>query len=114
MAKLLGPSVALLMMLSACGTDRESLPAHGLSVDGAQIAVHDNCHDDPRLDVTQEEASTVEVRFSVAEQSGGDCLSCTFATLDEPLNDRTVIDTTTGEAIHPDGLCFSEGIRPRP
>lgn len=102
--RLLGSLLALLM-LSACSSDRVTLPIHGLSVDGDRIGVHDNCHDDPRLDVDEEE-SRVELHFSVQEVTGGDCFRCTFVTLNVPVGDRAVVDASTDETLPQDGLCF--------
>jgi hypothetical protein len=99
--------VSLSLSLASCGSDRVTLPRGSVSVDGKRIAVHDNCHDEPQLDVT-ESRSTVEIRFTVAAETGGDCFSCTVATLDAPLGDRTVIDAATGQAIPTTGDCFTE------
>ena len=99
--------VCLSLPLASCGSDRVTLPRSSVSVDGNRIAVHDNCHDDPQLGVT-ESRSKVEIRFTVAAETGGDCFSCTVTTLDAPVGDRTVIDATTGEAIPTTGDCFTE------
>lgn len=98
-------SFLALIMLPACGSDRVTLPIHGLSVENDRIGVHDNCHADPRLDVA-EEGSTIELLFSVKEVSGGDCFSCTFVKLNAPIGDRTLVDASTNETLPQDGLCF--------
>ena len=100
---------ALLLVASSagCGADRVTLPRGAVSVDGARIAVHDNCHDDPRLDVT-ESASTVEFEFTVAAETGGDCFSCTIKTLEASVGERVVVDAATGETVPADGDCFTE------
>lgn len=100
-------ALSLLAALGSCGSDRVTLPRSVVSVDGARIAVHNNCHDDPELDV-MESASTVEIKFTVAAETGGDCFSCTIETLDAPVGDRTVIDGATGEATSTTGDCFTE------
>lgn len=98
-------SFLTLIMLPACGSDRVTLPVHGLSVEGDRIGVHNNCHEDPRLDV-EEDGSRIELHLSVKEVSGGDCFRCTFVTLNSPVGDRTVVDASTDEILLQDGLCF--------
>lgn len=97
--------VAVVLLLSACGSDREELPISVVSVDGDRIAVQDSCHDEPRLEV-DEDAAAVEIRFTVREASGGDCFSCTEETLDAPLGERAVIDAATGREVPSSGDCF--------
>jgi hypothetical protein len=100
-------AVLPLITCAGCGSDRASLPRAVVSVDGARIAVQDNCHDDPRLEV-RETASTVEFEFTVAAANGGDCFSCTTQTLAAPVGDRAVIDAATNEPVPTDGDCFTE------
>ena len=69
--------------------------------------MHDNCHDDPRLDV-RESDSTVEFTFTVAAETGGDCFSCTVEMLDAPVGDRVVVDSATGDSVPKNGDCFAE------
>lgn len=98
--------VAVALLVSACGSGRTELPVAGVSVDGSRIAVYDWCHDDPTLEVDEDPAA-VEIRFSVREESGGDCFSCTEVTLEEPLGDRAVIDASTGREVPTTGDCFN-------
>lgn len=77
---------------------REFLPIGTAVVDGNSIAIGGACHDDRRLDVT-ETPERVELTFSATEVSGGDCFDCVVIELGQPLDDRTLIDTTTGEPI---------------
>lgn len=100
-------AILLLATVGACGSAPMTLPREAVSVDGARIAVHDNCHDDSELDVTESD-STVEIEFSVAAETGGDCFSCTIVTLDAPVGDRAVVDMATGEVIPQSGDCFTE------
>lgn len=101
--------VALLVVaaLAGCGSSREALPRSAVSVDGVRIAVQDNCHDDPRLDVDEGD-STVEINFSVAAQTGGECFSCTVSTLQAPIGARSIIDAATGKVVPQTGDCFTE------
>jgi len=100
------PIVAVALLVSACGSGRTELPVAGVSVDGSRIAVYDWCHDGPTLEAS-EDSSTVELRFSVREETGGDCFSCTEVTLEEPLGDRPVIDASTGREVPTTGDCFN-------
>lgn len=93
------------MALVGCGSDRVAVPVGSVSTDGRRIGVHDFCHDDPMLDITEDEA-TIEVELTVATESGGDCFSCTIELLDAPVGDRAVTDAATGKPIPTSGDCF--------
>lgn len=100
-------ALLLLATVAGCGSGRVTLPRDVVSVDGARIAVHDNCHDDPELHVVEGDL-TIEIEFSVAAETGGDCFSCTIVPLDAPVGDRAVVDTATGEVTSRAGDCFTE------
>lgn len=86
---------------------RVPLPRTVVSVDDQRIAVHDNCHADPHLAVTEDD-STIVLSLTVEELTGGDCFSCTVVTLDAPVGARSIIDEATGEVLPQDGDCFTE------
>ena len=98
--------------VASCGDDRESLPIGAAAVDGNVIAIGGSCQDDRRLDASETD-DRVELTFSVAETSGGDCFDCVVIRLDDPVGRRAVIDTVTNELI-PLGLdsaleeCFEQ------
>lgn len=85
---------------------RRPLAREVVSVDGRRLAVHDNCHAEPRLAVV-EDADEVRIRFNVAELTGGDCFSCTVVELAEEVGDRRVVDAVTGQPVPTDGDCFT-------
>lgn len=90
--------IPAILTFASCADERESLPIGTAAVDGNVIAIGGACHDDRRLDATETD-DRVELTFSVADASGGDCFDCVVIELDQAVGERKVIDTTTDEPI---------------
>jgi hypothetical protein len=89
------------LVMAGCSEGRRDMAIGAAAVDGNRIAVQGSCHEGRRLDAVETE-DRIELRFSVASVTGGDCFDCVLAALDAPVGDRELIDVTTRDEISVD------------
>ncbi|HEX9683926.1 MAG TPA: hypothetical protein VGA13_12650 [Acidimicrobiales bacterium] len=93
-------------------SDRVTHPVGTVSVLGNEIA-RGHCTRGARLEVVDESATTVVIKFASRGEPLGDCLMCEVARLEEPIGDRTSIDETTDTEIGVSDACL-DFLRDRP
>lgn len=84
---------------TACGSDWQDQPIHQVTVsdDDRTLDVGWHCHNDVDVDVLE---SATEVRLTLHVNGyRGDCADTARVVLNAPIDDRPLIDATTGRNI---------------
>lgn len=101
--------VALVVMVMTGGFSwRDRIPVVDASItDQELLLVVDTCGGDPEIDLLEERDDVVNVAVISTRRFGGpggmDCLDDVKVRLQDPLDDRPLVDVTTGDEVPVEG-----------
>jgi hypothetical protein len=96
----LGCAVAVVFAGGACSSETHPrvTRAYGTTTSTELTLNIDSCHQHPKVDA-DESASEIRLTVTADADNSDDCGDIARVTLDDPVGERSIIDTATGEPL---------------